>query len=93
MTNVLLIRSFRSLCVLDGRRGVMVAYLCVTFAGRIPVELGNLTALTQLRLNDNKLTGALLLRVCDEHGVVDLSVCCRCFASTYLLLCTSAAFF
>jgi len=34
-----------------------LTHLSVGFAGRIPTELGQMTALTQLEMNHNKLTG------------------------------------
>ena len=46
-----------------------------TCAGRIPTQICHLTALTGLVLGKNKLTGALLLRVCDLHGAVDRFAC------------------
>jgi len=42
-------------------------------AGRIPTEIGDLTALTVLCLQENKFIGALLPRVCNQHGAVALS--------------------
>ena len=48
-----------------------------TCAGRIPTEICHLTALAQLCLDHNKLTGALLLQAFDLHGAVDRSSCSR----------------
>ena len=61
-----------------------------TCAGRIPTEIFDLPSLRELHLDKNKLTGALLLRVCDLHAAVDPSACSRCCTtSACLLLCTT----
>jgi hypothetical protein len=55
---------------------VFVCFDCVLYAlGPIPAELGQLAKLSELRLNDNKLTGTLsplLLLTCVADEVGDL---------------------